>query len=231
MRLDEAHREKERLVRPGLEFLEQADGRGGRRLRAGRAQVALIAATFEPRGGLVDHAHRPGPVTGIVENLPQVPFVGVKVPREIGMAQAHHPVRVRPAAGKDRRPRRTTSGIGAKAPGEPHALARQPVEVRRLNRLHSVAMQILPQVVAVDQQDVGPGRGALEAAGAEGQADAYGQQQSYGRKHGRSPKRGNVADHLEDSGCRRRGQRGRGSGVLHPRGACFPSGRRATIVA
>ena len=62
--------------------------------------MLVIATTFRTRAGFMYHTHGNRRVTGMFKNLCQVLFVGIQVPPEIRMRQAHDPVIVRITTGK-----------------------------------------------------------------------------------------------------------------------------------
>src|SRR5665213_2571950 len=85
-------------------------------------------------------------------------FAGIQIPGEVGVRQSHDAVRVRIAPGEDGGSRRAALGRGTEVVLKENPLLGEAVEVWRLHAVHTVAVQVLAEIVAVEQQDVGPRR-------------------------------------------------------------------------
>jgi hypothetical protein len=86
----------------------------------------------------------------ICQVLSQVTFGWMQVPGEIGMAQTHDTVIVRVTSSEDRRPRRTARRGYTEIIPKKHTFRCQPVDFWSLNRLHTIAPKVLPEIMAVD---------------------------------------------------------------------------------
>src|SRR5271170_5742895 len=99
---------------------------------------------------LVEHPYSGCTIAGIGQDLPDVPLFAIKLPRKIGLGQAHDTIRVWISPGEDGRTRRTTLGRGTEVVLKQHPIGREAVEIRRVDGIHAIAVKMLSQVVAVE---------------------------------------------------------------------------------
>ena len=137
------------------ETLQVKDGSIGGLDSPGRGIVGLVAAAFGSGAGLVNNTDGSSGIAVFSQDLGEVALIGVQVPGKAGVAEPHDAVGMRVATGEDGGSRGTAAGGDAEAVLEADALCGEGVEIGGLDGVDPVGMEILTEVVAVDEEDVG----------------------------------------------------------------------------
>jgi hypothetical protein len=154
MRLTEAH-----LCEQGarlLPSLGQELHEAVRDLGAPPGPVNLIVPAPLGVSGFVLRAEEMRLVASTAEDLGEMPLVRMQVIREPSVREADDPIGVRESPGPECRAGRTALRRGAERVGEPNSCLGESVDIRRADVLRSVAPEMLPQVVADDDDDIRP---------------------------------------------------------------------------
>ena len=145
MRLEVADREEEGPVMRLIDELDRGRSRAARAPGAGRVDLRdpLITERARIEHQVLEAAQR-GAVAVTAQEVRQVPFRMLQ--KKVAVGQAQLPAAVRVLAGQETGPARRAGRRGVESLAKEDALLRQPLQIRRRNRM-PVWLQVPPRVV------------------------------------------------------------------------------------